>query len=1419
MNNKKNLLFERHLTTHASTPTVTYADAEVARAVSPTKPIFFLTPSRVPTFTSPSSDAVARTPTPSAASPDAIARTLPAAQTATLASTSVSEFQSQSAPDSTTASTQGPLVVSVPVLASRIGTATLFDEAGSAFEFCLDSGACMVCISLCEAERRRLPIEDLPEGFPAVTQADGETGDASVGLARVRLLVPGRPQVLEVPMVVRKRLFCPLLMGRNLISALDAAFGSECVWDNAGRGLATVQRALQAPQHGWMVKARRAVSCPATAFPTQGASMVVEACAWVAESALVDAQGRRAVTVECMFVPRDAADDPAILLGRTTMQARVDWSADGCTDGLRQLLFPLSAVAVMRGPGRQHLLERDERLGRIFVGRSVVLAALAQPSNTAGPSQADLLEKVLQQALQSPLLISLSDKEAARRSISGFLFAEDLPIAGTSALTPFEVKLLPGATPVARRNYGMSYEEELFAEEQIRQWLANGTIERATSPWSSPIVIARHPRTGKLRLCIDFRGLNAATVSDAYLMPLIADIGRSIYGAVVMSKVDLVQGFGQAQVKKESRECTAFNGVRSGQYQFVGSPFGLKNLPAHFQRGMDLVLGDMLWQRAAVYIDDAIVFSRTLEQHHRDLSELAQRFKSANIFVRASKCSFYQSEVEFLGFIFDGQSMRAIPSRIEAILSMDPPANAEQLRSFMGMTGSFRALIHRYAEIAAPLEAMKQKNSKTPFSLQSGSVAWRAFVDLREALAQMPLLAIPNMNIPFHAYADASDTTISFVLCQNQGGVEHVIAFYSKGLEGAQLHWAPPLKESQALKHFMTNGGPAWKFLASGGPHTIYVDSIASSALLSQTLKDPKLIRLATDLQDLPIVLKHIKGSANKSDALTRAPFAKTDPHLLNLTTANPLLLNPAWRALAESAAAHSVATTPHVLAPVNVPALHPRTTRAALVAAQARDTRWAKVMAFIKAGRPGATEGLSFGAAAEEMSRLSRGLVLADDLLVRVTPTRGGDHTAQVVMPEELLGQVLEEAHTDGSHGVHAGRLNHALHDHLALSVWWPEMIEAAAAFQCATCHRQKKEHQPRGGFLHTTLAGRPGQVLSLDLVPMPQAQGFAGFAILVDRWSGFVAVEPYTTHSAKEAVAAFMRGRHQLFRDVRVVRVDADTIFTSNEFRLAIHNCGAEIVTAFPGHQQANFAERWVQTVKELLRCTLDALPIADTWPLVIRDVAMCINSTPNTSKGASPYEILTGIKEPGILPHLVNEGLATLGHVFATRAVLWDTVQESMAKAEVKHAAAYNAHRLDRRFVQGDVVLIRNQRQEAEDGQFNLSPPYDPNPWLVDVVLSEVSLIVRSTEKDSVFRTVHASQLRHAISEIDQRERAADEDAEYVVQKIHKHRGSKNDRRYLVEWGGHHHQNQYTWEKEAVLAEGAEELLARYKSLLSL
>ena len=114
-----------------------------------------------------------------------------------------------------------------------------------------------------------------------------------------------------------------------------------------------------------------------------------------------------------------------------------------------------------------------------------------------------------------------------------------------------------------------------------------GIIERSSSEWAFPIVLVK--KDGSLRMCVDYRRLNAISDADAYPMPCVDDMIDALGKAKYITTLDLARGYWQVPVQEESRPQTAFT-TPYGLFQFRVMPFGLHGAPATFQRMMDQLL-------------------------------------------------------------------------------------------------------------------------------------------------------------------------------------------------------------------------------------------------------------------------------------------------------------------------------------------------------------------------------------------------------------------------------------------------------------------------------------------------------------------------------------------------------------------------------------------------------------------------------------------------------------------------------------------------------------------------------------------------------------------------------------------------------------------------------------------------------------
>jgi hypothetical protein len=292
-------------------------------------------------------------------------------------------------------------------------------------------------------------------------------------------------------------------------------------------------------------------------------------------------------------------------------------------------------------------------------------------------------------------------------------------------------------------------------------------------------------------MCIDYRALNHHTVKHAYPMPRIEELLQKLRSYTVVSKLDLKSGYHQIRMAGSDAPKTTFV-TQYGAFEFLVMPFGLSNALAVFTLMMNDALGDLPY--ALLFLDDILVFSATISDHHRHLHEVLQRLRARNLYAAPDKCEFYRTASECLGYLVTPSGLSALPSKIEAVASWPPPRQVKDLRQFLGLTGFYRHFTQNYAKIAAPLTDLLG-----PQPWQWSSRENQAFEGLKAALTNAPVLAFPDSTKPFVVGTDASDFAIGAVLQQDHGKGLQPIAFLSRKLTPHQVKYPVHEKELFAI--------------------------------------------------------------------------------------------------------------------------------------------------------------------------------------------------------------------------------------------------------------------------------------------------------------------------------------------------------------------------------------------------------------------------------------------------------------------------------------------------------------------------------------------------------------------------------------------------------------------------------------------
>ncbi|GBG65726.1 hypothetical protein CBR_g52320 [Chara braunii] len=264
------------------------------------------------------------------------------------------------------------------------------------------------------------------------------------------------------------------------------------------------------------------------------------------------------------------------------------------------------------------------------------------------------------------------------------------------------IQLVPYYRVHHQAPYRLSIPEATELKHQLEELLRLGFIKPSNSPWGAPVLFARKA-DGTLRLYIDYCGLNCYTVKNSYPMPHFDELFDRLAGNRFFTKIDLCSGYHQIRVAAADQPKTAFRS-RFGHYEFTVMPFGLTNAPATFQRAMNDIIRDILEQYVLVYLNDILVYSRTLEEHLRHLRDVLDRLRRHGFYAKLSKCRFAQHKVDFLGHYVSDQGLHMDDAKITAIAEWPAPTSAKQLRSFLGLTSYYRNFIRGYTRSCPALD-------------------------------------------------------------------------------------------------------------------------------------------------------------------------------------------------------------------------------------------------------------------------------------------------------------------------------------------------------------------------------------------------------------------------------------------------------------------------------------------------------------------------------------------------------------------------------------------------------------------------------------------------------------------------------------------------------------------------------------------
>ena len=272
------------------------------------------------------------------------------------------------------------------------------------------------------------------------------------------------------------------------------------------------------------------------------------------------------------------------------------------------------------------------------------------------------------------------------------------------------IQLVPNANPKFFKPRPLPFALFDLVKEEIQRNVERGIIQRIdASPWAAPIVPIRKPN-GKIRICGDFKvTINPQIVVDQHPIPLIDELLTRLNNGEKFTKLDLSDAYLQLELDESSKQLVVIN-TPMGLYKYNRMPFGIANAPAIFQRTMDQVVAGV--PNCIAYLDDILITGKDENDHVETLDVVLNRLADFGFRCNLEKCTFFQDEVLYLGYIINRFGKHPDPKRVEAIEKLPVPIDVKQLEAFIGKINYYNKFIRNFSNICAPLNRLRQKNVK-----------------------------------------------------------------------------------------------------------------------------------------------------------------------------------------------------------------------------------------------------------------------------------------------------------------------------------------------------------------------------------------------------------------------------------------------------------------------------------------------------------------------------------------------------------------------------------------------------------------------------------------------------------------------------------------------------------------------------------
>lgn len=952
--------------------------------------------------------------------------------------------------------------------------------------------------------------------------------------------------------------------------------------------------------------------------------------------------------------------------------------------------------------------------------------------------------------------------------------------ANVFSLEEWDVGLAKGVThhirlrdtrPFRERSRRIAPADIEDVRRHLQELLAAGIIKESRSPYASPIVIVRK-KNGKVRMCIDYRLLNSRTIPDQYTMPRIEDALDCLTGSKWFSVLDLRSGYYQVKMSEADKEKTAFI-CPLGFFQFERMPQGITGAPATFQRLMEKAIGDMNLIQVLVYLDDVIVFGKTLEAHEERLLKVLDRLEECGLKVSIDKCQFCQPQVKFLGHIVSASGVATDPEKVRAVTHWKKPTDLKSLRSFLGFCGYYRRFIESYSAVVRPLTELTkgyppaQRSRKDvikgkkesyfrvsePFGSRWTSACDDAFQNIVYKLTNPPVLAFADPAKHYILHVDASLNGLGAVLNQEHPEGLRPVAFASRKLNQAERNYPVHQLEFLALKWAVVDKFHDYLY---GAKFTVRTDNNPLTYVLTTARLNATGHRWLAALSTYDFNIRYKPGRENIDADLLSRSLQETGDEWVDVP---PSGIKALCRRISTGGAyQHPTRFVDQLgVSPDAIPAVYAGLTQIEvspleqlsskeLSEAQDSDPVIGVVKLQVEGGQ-GVPAPRHQNPDITLLQRESSKFQVKRGLLFRVTKRPSGREVSQLILPVKYRQMVLKSVHDEAGH-LGTERTIELIKDRF----YWPKMASDIATYiqNCGRCVARKSLPQKAAPLQQITSNG-PLDLVCIDFLSIePDSKGLSNVLVVTDHYTRYAQAFPTKDQKALTVAKVLFEKFFVHYGLPARIHSDQGRDFESRLIKELLTLLGIRKSRTTPYHPQGDpQPERFNRTLLAMLG-TLDPAQ-KPKWSQHISQLVHAYNSTRNDATGYSPYFLMFG-REARLPVDLCfgvgsdgEDGLKHHQYVANMKKELrnaYELAAKAASKNHERNKKLYDARVRNQTLEEGDRVLVRNL---GLTGKHKLQDRWNSLPYVVITKLPNLPVYrVKPERGTGIVKTIHRDHL---------------------------------------------------------------------------